>query len=359
VTTPWLSGVFRFPENDVYFVAEVGPNHDGSLAKALEIVDRIAASGADAVKFQTYETAANVVARDAPLAAYMKRSGGDDGQLALLDRVRLSFDDFRSISSACSDRGLTFTSTPFDEPSVDFLAALRVPFLKVPSGEITNLFLLRAVAKTGLPLVVSTGMANLEEIGAALEVIEDVWAAARMTPGEMPEIMLLHCTSAYPAPIESANLRAMATLADRFGVLVGYSDHTVGRAAPLAAAALGARLIEKHVTPDPALPGPDHAASFPLAELPQLIAEIKAAARAPGSSDKQPHSSEMDVKRVARRSLAAATDIARGQVITEEMLTALRPEVGISPMAIDLLLGRAARRKYSAGDIIATDEIEE
>ncbi len=350
--------MFKFPEADVYFIAEVGPNHDGSLDKALGIVEQIAASGANAIKFQTYATAANVVARDAPLAQYMQRSGGDDGQLALLERVRLSFDDFGTIAAACKERGLTFTSTPFDEPSVDLLAALGVPFIKVPSGEITNRFLLRAVARTGLPLVISTGMANLEEIGAALDLIRNIWNGARMTPSETPQIMLLHCTSAYPAAIESANLRAMATLADHFGLPVGYSDHTIGRVVPVAAAALGARLIEKHVTPDPALPGPDHAASFPLAELPHLIAEIKAAAATLGSGAKRAQASELDVKRVARRSLVAAADIARGQVFTEDALTALRPEVGISPMAIDRLLGRTARRDYHAGDIIALDELE-
>ncbi len=348
-----------FPEDRAYMIAEVGPNHDGDVEKALRIVDRVAASGADAIKFQTYARAANVVAREAPLAEYMKVGSGDTrGQLDLLDQVRLSFEDFRRLAAACADQGITFVSTPFDEPSVAALVTLGVPFIKVPSGEITNRFLLRAVARTGLPLVVSTGMASIEEIRAALELIGAVWEETGAATRCGSELVLLHCTSAYPAPHESANLRAMATLGDEFGVPVGYSDHTIGWAAPIAAAALGARIIEKHVTPDPTLAGPDHAASLPIDQLPGLVEAIRATPATLGDGRKCVQAVEESIKLVARRSLAAACSITKGEAFTEEALCALRPAEGISPMEAPRLVGRAALNSYKIGEIIAKEELD-
>ena len=344
--------MFEFPSKRVYFIAEVGPNHDGDLDAALEIVERVAASGADAVKFQTYAAARNVVAEEAPLARYMEASGGFASQLELLEQVRLSFEDFRVIAEACAGLGITFASTPFDEASVDFLVGLGVPFIKVPSGEITNRFLLRAAARSGLALVVSTGMADVAEIRAALEAIHTIWRETGLDQGKTPGIVLLHCTSAYPAPAEAVNLRAMATMSREFGLPVGYSDHTVGKAVPIAAAALGARVIEKHVTPDPGLAGPDHAASLALAELPGLISDIRAIEAALGDGEKRAQPAEQDVKRVARRSLAAARDIDGGEIFAEDMLTALRPDLGISAMTGERIVGRRAKRSYRAGELI-------
>lgn len=346
----------EFLQNKVYFIAEVGPNHNGRLDDALSMIEPVASSGADAIKFQTFTSARTVVAEGAPLAAYMKAGDDSTDQVELLEKVRLSFDDFRVIADACARHGITFLSTPFDKPSVEFLAELGVPLIKVPSGEITNRFLLEAVAKTGLPLIVSTGMATLEETKAALRLIRDTWSACGRASSSFPTHVLLHCTSAYPAPLDSVNLRAINTLADEFNLPVGYSDHTLGKAVAIAAVACGARVIEKHVTPDPRLPGPDHAASLPLADLPGLIADIRAVEKALGHGRKEPAQAEVGVKRVARRSIAAAGEIAMGQRFTEQVLTALRPETGICPMDVGRLLGRTARRRYNAGDLIDTQE---
>lgn len=350
--------MFRFPQDRVYFIAEIGPNHDGDVETALRIVARVAGAGVDAIKFQTYAAASNVVAAEAPLADYMKGSGDFRRQLDLLEQVRLSFDDFRRIAAACADHGLAFVSTPFDEPSVAFLASLDVPFIKVPSGEITNLFLLRAVAATGLPLVISTGMSRLPEVAAALEVITGIWDGMGLAESARPETVLLHCTSAYPAPYDGVNLRAMATLARTFDQPVGFSDHTIGQAVPLAATALGARVIEKHVTPDPTLAGPDHAASLPLDDLPGLMTAMRAVEAALGDGEKRVQAVEGSVKSVARRSLAAARAIAAGETFSEDALCALRPEGGVSPMALGQLVGRAARRDYAPGEIIAAEELD-
>ncbi len=348
---------FRFPDDRVFFIAEVGPNHDGSLDNALAIIDRVAASGADAIKFQTYASARHVVARGAPLAEYMKAGDTAPDQEALLERIRLSYEDFAIIAEACAKAGILFASTPFDVPSVAALVALGIRFLKIPSGEITNVFLLRAAARTGLPLVVSTGMADIVETRRAADLIRAIWAEDGLSGEATPDLVLLQCTSAYPAPAEAANLRAMATLTRKLGLPAGYSDHTVGCEVAMAAAALGARVIEKHVTPDRLLPGPDHAASLPLDELPGLIASIRDIEAALGDGVKRPRDVEMDVKRVARRSLAASCDIAAGDILSESSLTALRPETGIPPFDIDRVAGRKARRAYREGELLDTDEL--
>lgn len=340
----------------VFIIAEVGPNHDGNLDNALRIIEQVAASGADAVKFQTFASARSVVALGAPLAAYMKVSEDHDDQEELLERIRLSYDEFRIIADFCAAQDIAFLSTPFDEMSVDFLVELGVPLLKMPSGEITNGFLLKAVARTSLPLIVSTGMADQEEITAALGLIRSTWHAQGLTTDDEPALALLHCTSAYPTPFDAVNLRAMNTLERTFGLTVGYSDHTLGRVVPVAAVANGARIIEKHVTPDPHLAGPDHAASLPLSELPVMVAEIRQVEAALGSAEKKPTEAEQDVKRVARRAIVAAADIAVGAPFELAMLTALRPGSGLSPMLADHLIGRPASRAYRAGEFIDLKE---
>lgn len=340
----------------MFFIAEAGVNHNGRLDLALELVERVAASGANAIKFQTFESARSVVAAEAPLAEYMTVSGGAESQEDLLEGLRLSFDDFAKIAEACAKCGIMFLSTPFDVTSVRFLTELGVRLLKTPSGEITNRFLLRAVAETGLPLIVSTGMADLDEIGAALDVIQGTWDEVGLAAAHKPWLAILHCVSSYPTPFEAVHLRAMETLRERFDCPVGFSDHTLGHAVPIAATALGARVIEKHVTLDTTMSGPDHAASLPLAELPGLICDIRAVEAALGRPEKKLRAVEADVHRVARRSLAAARDIDPGEIFEEGMLTALRPGTGISPMDLDRLIGRPARRGYRVGEII--DAIE-
>ena len=337
-------------------IAEVGPNHDGSVTEALRFVEAIAETGVDAVKFQTFVSADSVVASGARLAGYMKARSAAKDQVELLEQVRLSFDDFVTIANACSEAGLTFLSTPFDEPSVRFLDELGVPLLKVPSGELTNLFLLEAVAATGLPLIVSTGMSDLAEVRAGLDVVRGVWSSQGHTGDAEPDIVLLHCTSAYPAPPDDANLLAMRTLEREFSLPVGYSDHTLGLLAPITAAALGARVIEKHVTFDPARPGPDHAASLPIARLTELVESVRQVEAMLGDSEKVATQVEEDVRRVARRSVAARRPIAAGESFVRDDLTALRPASGISPMRVADLLGRRASRQYATGELIDVEE---
>lgn len=338
-------------------VAEVGPNHDGDLNRAMEFVHQVAAAGADAIKFQTYRAATAVVARNAPLADYMKTGGDWDDQGVLLDSVRLTRSAFERLGAECAKAGITFLSTPFDEASVDFLDSLGMPAIKVPSGEITNPFLLRRIAATAKPLIVSTGMATLDELADCLALIRREWARAGVveTPGM---ITVLHCVSAYPTALEDANLLAMEVLAERFSLPVGFSDHTLGLTAPLAAAAMGAVLIEKHVSLDPAAPGPDHAASLALDLLPTLVAEVRRIETARGNRCKAPVDAERAVAVVARRSVCAARPIAVGEAFTLEALTALRPETGIPAMQVDALIGRVARRGYETGDLVDPGELD-
>ncbi len=347
-----------WPLGHTFIIAEVGPNHDGFLDRALEIIPQVAQSGADAIKFQTFVSGRTVVAADAPLAEYMKKDQSVAGQEELLERIRLSFDDFRVIAKACADNGVTFISTPFDVPSVQFLQELGVPLLKIPSGEVTNYFLLKAAAQSKLPLIMSTGMATLDEISAALKLIRTVWDGLGIAIVDRPELAILHCTSAYPAPFSAINLRAMESLKNTFELPVGYSDHTLGSSVTIAAVARGARIIEKHVTPDPELPGPDHAASLPLSVLPRMVSDIREASEALGDEAKMPTPAEADVKLVARRAIVAVCDIPVGTVFREEQLSALRPETGISPMAAERLFGRQASRNYRAGEFIDPGELD-
>lgn len=349
---------FDISEGRTYFVAEVGPNHDGDLDRAVELIHRVADAGADAVKFQTYTSASTVVAKNAPLAEYMKSGGSWDDQEVLLDSVRLDRSDFQVVARECEKAGVTFLSTPFDEASVDFLLDLGMLAIKVPSGEITNPFLLRHVARSSRPLVVSTGMATLQEVKAAVGLIRDVWKESGTS--EYPGLLtLLHCTSAYPTAIDDANLNAIDVLREEFSLPTGFSDHTLGTTAPLAAAAKGAVLIEKHVSPDPGLPGPDHAASLAIAELPELISEIRRIETTLGARRKEPVPAEIGVARVARRSVSALLPIVAGEPFTLNNLNALRPETGIPAFHVDRLCGRVASRSYDVGELIDKAELDE
>jgi N,N'-diacetyllegionaminate synthase len=347
-----------WPAGHTYVIAEIGPNHDGDVNRALEMLPLIAKSGVDAIKFQTFVSASSVVAVNAPLADYMKKDQSLKDQEELLERIRLTFDDFRVISDACREHGITFLSTPFDVPSVEFLVELGVPLLKIPSGELTNFFLLKAAAKAGLPLIVSTGMATLEELSEAVSLIHSIWDDEGIAATQYPELAILHCTSAYPAPFSEVNLRAMKTLEKSCGLPVGYSDHTLGSSVSLAAVALGARIIEKHVTPDPSLAGPDHAASLPISDLNRMISDIREIEKSLGTDAKLPSTAESDVKLVARRAIVANSSISKGAEFKEEMLSALRPASGISPMDVSKLLGRNANRDYEHGEFINPDELD-
>jgi len=349
---------------DCFVIAEAGVNHNGDPGLAEGLVDAAIAAGADAVKFQTFR-AETLVRADTPKARYqVENTGHDGGQLAMLKALELSADLHFRLRDRAQAKGVAFMSTPFDLDSLHFLVReVRVPRLKIPSGEITNGPLLLAAARSGLPLILSTGMSTLADIEAALEVLafglqhgsgaparraelQAALAAPEAAAALRGRVTVLHCTSAYPAPAASANLRAMATLRAAFGLPVGYSDHTEGTAVSVAAAALGATVIEKHFTLDRNLPGPDHRASLEPAELARMIAEIRQVGAALGSSRKQVTADEAENRPIARKSVVARRAIAAGEPFTEENLTAKRPHDGVSPMEFWFLLDRPAPRDF-------------
>lgn len=326
-----------------YVIAEAGVNHNGNFDLACRLADAARAAGADCVKYQTFQPE-RLVSRTAQKAEYQKANTGNaDSQLEMLRALALSEDDFIRLKAHCEDIGITFLSTPFDLESLAFLDELGVPFWKIPSGEVNNLPYLLAIAKTKKPVVMSTGMCELAEIRAAVEVLK--------TNGT-PEIKLLHCNTEYPTPFEDVNLRAMDTLRREFGVAVGYSDHTKGIEVPIAAAALGATIIEKHFTLDRNMEGPDHKASLEPQELAAMVSAIRNIEQAIGSAEKTASPSEKKNRDIARKSIVASRAIAQGELLTEENLTVKRPGSGISPMKWFEVLGTTARRNFEEDELI-------
>jgi N-acetylneuraminate synthase len=352
-----------------FVIAEAGVNHNGRLELALELVDAAAAAGADAVKFQTF-TAATIATASAPKADYQTRTTGTSSQQGMLAALELSEADHRALQARAAARGIEFMSSPFDVASLELLLRLGVRRLKIGSGELTNGPLLLAAGRSGLPVILSTGMASLHEIETALGVLAFGMTEATTTPGvdatgfamafAGPEsraalgsrVSILHCTTEYPAPLDEVNLRAIPVLAERFGLPVGYSDHTAGTAVSVAAVALGAPIIEKHLTIDRALDGPDHAASIEPAAFATMVAEIREVETALGQPVKQPGATELRNAAIARKSLVAARAIAAGEPFTESNLTVKRPGTGRSPMDYWRLLGTPAARAYAADELI-------
>ncbi len=349
----------------VFVIAEAGVNHNGDRDLAFGLVDAAAGAGADAVKFQTFR-ADDLAAADAPKAAYQKTgTDADESQLDMLRRLELSPDIHRNLMDRCRDRGIAFLSTPFDQDSLDFLTGtLGLDTVKLPSGEITNGPLLLAAARAARRIILSTGMSTMDEVADAVGVLafgfvgdgapaRDAFRAALTSPdgtaAVRDRVTLLHCTTEYPAPADEANLRAMDALRDRFGTDVGLSDHTQGIAVAIAAAARGAAVVEKHVTLDRGLPGPDHAASLEPNEFKDMVAGIRMVEQALGDGQKRPMPSELGNRDVARKSLVAARAIARDQVIGPDDLTARRPGGGTSPMTFWDWVGRVAERDIPAG----------
>ena len=327
----------------VFVIAEAGVNHNGDMAIAEKLIDAAADAGADAVKFQTFK-ADRVAGLDAPKAAYQTRTtDAAESQRDMLRRLELPQAAHAPLMARCAGRGIEFMSTPFDTASAELLAGLGVKRIKIGSGELTNIPFLRAVARLGLPMILSTGMADLDEIGETLDAVRAAGCH---------DASLLHCVSNYPAEPADANLRAMKTMAEKFGLPVGYSDHTMGTAVAIAAVALGAAIIEKHFTLDRAMTGPDHAASIEADELADMIAAIRSVEVCLGDGIKRPAESEMENRRLVRRSLVAARDIAKGAALTEAMMDALRPGTGLPPIAGDRLIGRTAKRDIPAGTLL-------
>lgn len=337
-------------------IAEAGVNHGGSVARALELVDAAAEAGADIVKFQTF-SAEQLVTEHAPKARYQQARTGEGSQLEMLRRLELSRDEFRKIVAHCRRRGIEFLSTPFDEESAAFLLELGCRRLKVSSGDLTHLPFLRALARTGVPLILSTGMATLDEVEDAVEAI----ATARRDVGcAVPlkdSLVLLHCTSSYPAPLHDVNLRAMAAMAKRFALPVGYSDHTEGILVAPLARALGAVVIEKHLTLDRSANGPDDAASLEPDEFGQMVRMIRDAERVLGSDLKRPAPSEEDVRRVARRSIVLSRTVTAGHVLAESDLVIRRPGTGIQPRHLSEVIGRKMARSRSAGEPLEWEDL--
>ncbi len=336
-------------QNPCFIIAEAGVNHNGNIVLAKKLIDAAVEAGADAVKFQTFK-AENIVTPTAEKADYQKHTtGAGESQYEMIKKLELSETDFRDLSDYAKEAGIIFLSTPFDEESVDLLDHIGIPAFKVPSGEITNFPLLKKVAQKSKPIILSTGMATLGEVEEALNYLKKHGAE---------EIVLLHCTTSYPAPVMSVNLRAMETLRCAFQVPVGYSDHTEGITIPIAAAAMGACVIEKHFTLDRTLPGPDHQASLEPQELAAMVKAVRDVELARGNGIKGPTEEEEAIKRVARRSIVAKRDIHMGDVLTEDDLATKRPGIGIEPRYLDSVVRMKARVPIRRDQVIQWDMIE-
>jgi N-acetylneuraminate synthase/N,N'-diacetyllegionaminate synthase len=341
--SPFLIRGRELGRGPTFVIAEAGVNHNGDLDLARRLIDAAAAAGADAVKFQTFRTEA-LVSAAAPKARYqVETTGGAESQQAMLARLELGRDAHAMLRDHAAACGLVFFSTPFDEASADLLGALGVELFKVPSGEVTNLPLLRHVAAKGRPVLLSTGMSTLDEVAAAVETIR--------AAGD-PPLAILHCVSAYPAPVEDTNLRAMDTLHARFGRPVGLSDHTLGIEIALAAVARGAAVLEKHLTLDRALPGPDHRASLEPTDFAALVRGVRAIERALGDGDKRPMPSELDTRSVARRSLVAARALPAGHRLTRGDVAIKRPGTGLAPADLEAVVGRTLARAVGADELL-------
>lgn len=331
--------------NRVLIIAEAGVNHNGDLDLAKQLIDVAAEAGADLVKFQTF-SADRLVTRAASKADYQTKAlGGEETQYQMLARLEITAGMHEVLIAHCARRNIGFFSTGFDIESLDLLVSLGQDFFKVPSGEITNLPYLRHVGQFGKSVILSTGMATLGEIEVAIDVLERAGTARS-------KITVLHCTTEYPTPMAEVNLRAMNSIGAAFGVAVGYSDHTRGIEVAIAAAALGACVIEKHFTLDRNLPGPDHQASLEPGELKAMISAIRNVEMALGDGIKRPTLSESLNKQVARKSLVASVAIKQGETFSAENLAVKRPGSGISPMRWDEVIGRVAPRNFAADELI-------
>lgn len=324
-------------------IAEAGVNHNGSLDMALKMIDAAKEAGADIIKFQTAKPE-KVISRYADKAEYQKETtGAEESQLEMCKRIHLHFDDYKVLKSYCEKVGIQFLSTPFDLDSIAFLEELGCSLWKVPSGEITNLSYLEKIAQTQKEVILSTGMSDLEEVRAAVNILKD---------GGATKISLLHCNTQYPTPYRDVNLKAMLTLRDTFHCSVGYSDHTLGIEVPIAAVAMGASIIEKHFTLDRNMDGPDHKASLEPLELKQMVHAIRNIECALGNGEKSVSNSEKANRAIARKSIVANRPIKAGEAFTEENITCKRPGNGISPMQWYKVLGTVSKRDYLEDELI-------
>lgn len=325
-------------------IAEAGVNHNGSIVMAKQLIDAAAIAGVDYVKFQTFK-AEKLVTKDAKQADYQQRNAADDSQYSMLKKLELSEAQHEELIAYCMEKGLKFLSTAFDMESVEYLHSLRLGLWKIPSGEITNYPYLKAIAQYGKPVILSTGMCEMEDVQNAVDVLCKHGL-------KKEQITVLHCNTEYPTPMQDVNLKAMQEIKDAIGVKVGYSDHTQGIEVPIAAVALGAEVIEKHFTLDRTLPGPDHKASLEPNELKAMVDAIRNIEQALGDGRKHVSESERKNMAIARKSIVAARDINHGEMLTEDNLCVKRPGNGISPMRWEDVIGTCAKRDFKADELI-------
>lgn len=332
-----------------FIIAEAGVNHNGDVELAKRLIDVARDAGADAVKFQTFK-AESVVTKNAPKADYqIKNTKSNDTQYDMIKKLELTEDEFRELYDYTRKKEILFLSTPFDFESADFLDELGVPAFKVSSTDLTNLPFLEYIAEKGRPIILSTGMGTLGEIEEAINMIKNAGN---------DDIVLLHCITSYPAKFENLNLRAIQTLREAFKLPVGFSDHSLGVCAPIAAVALGAVVIEKHFTLNKNLPGPDHKASLNPEELKEMIKGIRLIEKALGDGIKRPTPEEEEIKKVARRSLVAKVDIPKETTIKKEMIAIKRPGTGIEPKYLNMVIGKKVRRDIKKDKILKWDDLE-
>lgn len=335
--------------NKVLIIAEAGVNHNGNLETAKELIDKASDAGADFVKFQTFK-ASGLVTKNAKRAEYQdSNTKNNDSQYEMLKKLELSEDAHDILIEYCKSKGIKFLSTGFDLDTLEFLNKLNIELFKIPSGEITNLPYLRKIASFKKPVVMSTGMASMQEVTEAFTVL--------VKEGLKKEnITIVHCNTEYPTPMEDVNLKAMNSIGKQLDVNIGYSDHTLGIEVPIAAVALGAIVIEKHFTLNRNLPGPDHRASLEPGELKLMVESIRNIEKAiSGNGEKEPSKSEMKNKHIARKSIIASKEIKKGEKFDEDNLTIKRPGNGISPMKWDSILGQIAKRDFNEEELIEID----
>jgi len=337
-------------KNNVTIIAEAGVNHNGNINNARKLINAAAEAGADYVKFQTFKTELNLT-KSAKKAGYQEETTGtEESQYEMIKKLELSFEDFLSLKKYCDKKGIGFLSTGFDFPSLDFLESLSPDFYKIPSGEITNLPYLRKIAGFHRPIVMSTGMANIEEIKDAYNVL--IKAGLKSS-----DITIVHCNTEYPTPMEDVNLKAMNDIGEKIGTKIGYSDHTLGIEVPIAAVALGATVIEKHFTLDKTLPGNDHYHAMDPDDLKLFVDNIELLHKISGQYYKEPLECEKESRKQARRSIVAKVSMKKNEILTREKVTFKRPGTGISPADLDKVLGRKVAKNIPEDELISWDEV--
>jgi len=331
----------------VYIIAEAGVNHNGDINLAFKLCDEAKKAGVDAVKFQTWKTE-NLVTKSAPLATYQENNitSKGDSQFEMLKKLELSYNEFIELQKYCNKIGVRFLSTPDEDESLEFLSGLNLDFIKIGSGEVTNIPYLRKIGEKKQPVVLSTGMSNLADVERAYNTL--------ITAGAV-SVTLLHCTSNYPCPMDEVNLKAMQTLKDAFKCEVGYSDHTMGIEVPIAAVAMGATMIEKHFTLDKDMEGPDHKASLDPQELADMVTAIRNIEVALGDGIKKPNKSEVEISKVVLKSIVSSKDIIAGETFTEDNLTVKRTSHGIPATYWDMVVGKKAYKNYMPDEIISIE----